>query len=299
MILHPMIYPAEYIGETARLALIAEVDTTPKPGLVDQQDSGAHHDMDHSTFIDSANAIAPFLVQMAGAGYSWGGTPDKLFAYIRPIGLSAEQAMYRATGGINTHKGLIFSLGILCACSGLYHSRCGSFQSLHILDLAEEMTSRTLEMEFKEIGGREPRTHGERLYHQYGIRGIRGEASEGFPSIRNCALPVMAALNNRISDQNLLYLQTLLHLMARVQDTNVLYRTDFETAAMVRKEADRILKLGGCFTPPGMAEIKALNEVFIDRNISPGGCADLLAASIFLWMLDNGNTIHTQEEEAI
>lgn len=296
MILHPMIYPAECIGEIARLALIAEVDTTPKPGLVDRQDSGAHDDMDRNTFIDSANAIAPYFIQMAGAGYSWSGTPDKLFGYIRPMGLLAEQAMYQATGGVNTHKGLIFSLGILCACAGLHHSRCGNFHSSDILSLASEMTSDTLEMEFKQIGNREPKSHGERLYCQYGIKGIRGEAAKGFPSIQNCSLPVMTALKEKVSDHNLLFLQTLLHLMAHVEDTNVLFRTDFETAAMVRREAVRILKLGGCLTPLGMAEIQSLNKLFIDKRISPGGCADLLAATIFLWMLDNVEIIHTSEQ---
>ena len=296
MILHPMMYPAEYIGEAARLALIAEVDTTPKPGLVDRQDSGAHHDMDHHTFLASANAIAPYLVQMAGAGYTWGGAPDKLFAYIRPMGLLAEQAMYRATKGVNTHKGLIFSLGVLCACAGQHHCRQGGFHSMEILKLASKMTSQTLEQEFKLIRSREPKTHGERLYCQYGIRGIRGEAIEGFPSVRDCALPVMASLNKEITDQNMLFLQTLLHLMAHVEDTNVIFRTDFETAAMVRREAERILKLGGCLTPLGMAEIRSLNKQFIKQNISPGGCADLLAVTIFLWMLDSNKTIQMQEE---
>lgn len=296
MILHPMMYPAEYIGEIARLALIAEVDTTPKPGLVDRQDNGAHNDMNHSTFLSSANAIAPYLVQMAGAGYNWVGTPDKLFAYIRPIGILAEQAMYQATGGVNTHKGLIFSLGILCACAGQYHSRHGCFRSLEILTLAREMTSQTLEKEFEQIRSRGPKTHGERLYCQYGIRGIRGEASEGYPSVRDCALPKLAALNQEISDQNLLFLQTLLHLMAHVEDTNVMFRTNVETAAMVRKEAERILKLGGCLTALGMAEIQSLNKQFIRQNISPGGCADLLAVTIFLWMLDSNKTIQMQEE---
>lgn len=283
---YPQILPAESIGELARRALIAEVDTTPKPGLVDRADSGAHRDMDRNTFLVSADAIAPYLGQMAGIGYGWGGDLPGLFACIRPVGVRAEEAMFQATGGVNTHKGLIFTLGILCACEGHLQARGQGFDARKLLTASGDMTADTLEREFERLRQREPRTHGERLFFQYGIRGIRGEAALGFPSIRDCALPALEEAARLTEDQNLMFLQTLLHLMARVEDTNVLFRTDFETAAGVRRSAERILKLGGCLTPEGFEAVRALNRSFIENNISPGGCADLLAATIFLWFLE-------------
>lgn len=282
------IMPAEYIGALARQALIAEVDTTPKPGLVDRADSGAHRDMDRNTFLASADAIAPYLTQMAEAGYGWDGDLPKLFSYIRPMGMRAEESMFRATSGVNTHKGLIFTLGILCACEGYLQAQGQGWDAKKLLAAAGDMTADTLEQEFELLRQREPRTHGERLFFLHGVRGIRGEAALGFPSLRDCALPALRDAEKLTEDRNLMFLQTLLHLMAQVEDTNVLFRTDFETALGVRKAAEEILKLGGCLTPEGLRAVQELNQTFIEGNISPGGCADLLAAAIFLWLLEKG-----------
>ena len=162
------------VSAAALNALIAEVETTPKPGLVDLRDTGSHRDMDCETFRRSAVAVAPFLGEMAGLGYGWaGGLPD-LFAAIRPVGVRAERSMFAATGGVNTHKGAIFSLGILAAASGHCRKRCGRFLPEIILSLSGDMVREAMEADFAAMSQRVPVTHGEKLFARYGCRGIRG-----------------------------------------------------------------------------------------------------------------------------
>ena len=277
-----------YIQAIAARALLDEVGTTPKPGLVDLHDNGAHKDMCYDTFVTSTDAVAPYIARMAQEGLTWNGPLPGLFGRIRPIGVEAEQAMFRATNGVNTHKGIIFSLGIIAASAGYDYGRRRSFDCEAILTACRDMTFEALEGDFGRIDPENPKTHGERLYVRYGCRGIRGEAQDGFPSIRTVALPAMRKLisENPGTDRDKIYLHILLTLMAQVDDTNILTRSDPETLAYAKREAARILDCGSAFTAQGMAETEKLNLDFIKRNISPGGCADLLAITIFLWLLE-------------
>lgn len=280
--------PLSYLSRMCEYALIAEVSATPKPGLVDRHDSGAHTDMCYDTFIASTHAITPYLTEMAGIGFAW-EQPDGvgLFRAIRPVGVEAERAMFQATNGVNTHKGMIFSMGIIAASAGLSFRKCGSFCPEEILSLAGTLCREELEQDFLRIDVRNPRTHGEILYARHGNRGIRGEAQEGFPSIRTCSLPALRHCKETCADDNQAYLNTLLHLMSRVDDTNVLIRAGSVQLAYEKAEAQRILKLGGAETREGMDALIQANTDFIHRNISPGGCADLLAVTIFLWCLEH------------
>lgn len=271
-----------------RYALMSEVSATPKPGLVDRRDNGAHTDMCFDTFAVSTEAIVPFLVQMAETGFCWedpctGG----LFARIRRIGVRAEAAMFAATGGINTHKGMIFSMGIVTAAAGLYLRTHGRFCAEEILLLCRTMCYDTLEADFRNIDCAHPKTHGEILFAKYGSRGIRGEVQDGFPSIRNVSLPALRAARSRGLSDNEAYLDTLLALMSAVDDTNVLIRTSPAMLEYEKRAAARILAMGGASTEAGMDALRALNEDFIKKNLSPGGCADLLAVTILLEKLES------------
>lgn len=275
-----------YIDTIAAQALMGEVGTTPKPGLVDRLDSGAHKDMCYHTFELSTQAVVPYITAMAQTGLMWNGSLPGLFYQIRPIGVKAEQAMFSATGGINTHKGIIFSLGIVAACAGFYYSRHKRFDCEEILLDCQTMTEPALKEDFKRIDPKHPKTHGEKLYIRYGCKGIRGEAQNGFPAIRTLSLPCIRQWMTEFCDSNLVYIQVLITLMSQVEDTNILTRSDLETLSYVKQEAARILEIGGAFTESGISEIRKLNLDFIKRNISPGGCADLLAITIFLWLLE-------------
>lgn len=268
-------------------SLMAEVSATPKPGLVDRHDSGAHKDMCFDTFKASSAAIAPYITRMFELGLSWEASDGNgLFAAIRPIGIEAEKAMFAATGGVNTHKGMIFSMGLIAAASGLFYRIHHCFLPEKILALAGDICRVLLEADFDKINTASPKTHGEMLYVRYGIKGIRGEAQQGFPSIRHIALPALQKYKTTCENENQAHLNTLLALMSQVDDTNVLIRTNHALLNYEKAEAARILSIGGASSAQGIKELEKLNENFIRLNISPGGCADLLAVTILLCHLE-------------
>jgi triphosphoribosyl-dephospho-CoA synthase len=278
----------DFIGKTATESLIAEVSTTPKPGLVDMISNGAHKDMNYNTFIDSAKAISPYYSRMAELGYGWKTSLMELFQEIRKIGLEAETAMYQATNHVNTHKGLIFSAGILSAAAAYVYSKIGWFDTDKIFETCIQMTDERIEKDFKNIDCVHPKTNGEFLYVQYGNKGIRGEVQKGFPTVRNLSLPVLRNLMESNYSSNLSQIQVLMLLLAFTEDTNVLARHDKETLCYVQETANNFLSRGGVFAPDGMYELWNLDRLFIEKNISAGGCADLLAVTIMLYRLSKG-----------
>lgn len=293
MITHPPLCEPDvsrFFSDACRSALILEVETTPKPGLVDLHDTGSHRDMDCDSFRSSAQAIAPCLGEMARLGYQWQKPLPLLFSGIRSVGVEAERLMFLATGGVNTHKGAIFSMGILAAAAGWSLGRSGRLVPEDILTAAAAVAGDTMREELsclkerireKEAAGT-PLTHGERLFLSSGCGGIRREAADGFPSIRSVSLPVMRKGLAEGRDPRLVRLQVLVALMARVEDTNILARSDRTVLQAVQQKAGRFLEEGGVYREDGLLQLADMNQEFIRLNISPGGCADLLADTIFL-----------------
>ncbi len=356
------------IGQLAWKALIEEVVTTPKPGLVDLYSNGAHTDMDVDSFRRSAEALRPFFALMAERGIQEEGSPEKLFLSIRGIGMQAEKAMYAATGGVNTHKGIIFTFGVFCAAAGRCIREKRELTPENLLFIQQEMTVRVLREEVEEIrrqtacrndkeepprAGRsegwnsgettsctgkskenkdektriiteksgekpcedtgacrvefeankdgkremseeksEPQkvykpqsgklTHGENNMRRYGTAGIRGEAIEGYPGVFQIGLPVIREGLRRCEDWNLIKLQTLLSLMAKTEDSNILSRGGMEELRRVQTETTAFLQKGGAYRPGAVEKLKEMDADYIRRNCSPGGCADLLATAIFI-----------------
>ena len=270
--------PDDYtVGTWAALSLLDEVSVTPKPGLVDRANTGSHSDMDLSTFVSSTAALVPYFRECAKIGCeTWRDEPEETFRRLRQAGMKAEQAMLRATGGVNTHKGAVFTLGILCGAAGRLRSLEGEWTVDALFETAAAMTRTAMASDFRHMTGA---TAGGRLYHRFGIRGIRGEAADGFPSIRSIGLPVFAQCLNSGMDRNKAGAVTLLHLIARVEDTNMIARGGMELAAEARAKAAALLP------EPTEAELAALDRWFTERNLSPGGCADLLAAVCFVHRL--------------
>lgn len=272
---------AEYIAVRAYLALLQEVKTTPKPGLVDRRNSGAHKDMDMRHFFASANALRPFFCRFAETGYlTRDYFPTETFRKIRGIGIEAEEAMLAATHGVNTHKGAIFTMGLFCAACG----RLGPdrWQAEEILAEISAMTSGVVESDFAGVTAENAKTPGERLYVLHGITGIRGQAEKGFPAIRDVGLPVLREglkMGLSLNDAGAV---ALLHLLTVTEDTNIINRTDIGTLESVQREMKTFLQSEPF---PDLAKIEALDKDFIRRNLSPGGTADLLAATYFLFML--------------
>lgn len=268
------------IADLAVRSLLREVETTPKPGLVDRRNSGSHADMDIHTFYASAEALRSYFRTCVELGRDTAKNPaEEAFAALRKAGLQAEEAMYRATGGVNTHKGAIFTMGLLCGGLGrLWRAEAPVPELSTLFREAAALGACSLQ-DLEEA----PATHGQRLYRQLGITGIRGEAAAGFPSLEQIALPVLRACREEGICDNDAGVITLLHLVARVEDTNICHRGGVEGAAWAKKASKALLPR------PAMEAVEALDDAFIRRRLSPGGCADLLAAAYFLDSLKSRN----------
>ena len=271
----------ETVALLAVQSLIDEVRTTPKPGLVDLRNNGSHKDMDVRLFEISAHALQPYFKKCVLIGQETAHLPPiKTFPLLRDAGLQAEKAMLRATNGVNTHKGAIYTLGILCGSVGrLWSAEKPIAGSNDILAECANIVRTSVPADLASAKGK---TAGEQLYLKYGIRGIRGEIAEGLPSVRNVGLPRFGQFLADGFSENDAGAYTLLHLIANVADTN-LYKRGGEAGAQWAAEAAREL-LSAALHPP-IRQIEALDDDFIARNLSPGGCADLLAATFFLHKL--------------
>jgi triphosphoribosyl-dephospho-CoA synthase len=281
---------AHYAASLAQRAILYEVSTTPKPGLVDRDNSGAHKDMDFFTFMASGSALYKGLYDCAMEGLLFEDKDStKLLDTIRKPGIECERAMFDATNGVNTHKGIIFSMGIICAVVGKLYKELG-IKKFGIEDICEEVkrvTSGLSQKDFKGIEHKEVLTHGERLYKDYGFKGIRGEVENGFSSIQKNAVRVLRDWkDNKQLSMNDLFLDILLNIMADSEDTNVVSRGGIDSLKYVRKRSLEFVLEGGMQQNDAVFKLQSMNRDFIERNISPGGSADLLAVTIFLGMLE-------------
>lgn len=279
----------EIIGSAALEAMLVEVACTPAPGLVDRDNSGAHRDMDIFTFIKSSSVLAPAMYRCAAAGMSHGGRPEVLLPILRRIGQEAEKTMFTATAGVNTQKGLLFLLGVLAAAAAIAYRRTSNPGAASIAEVAAAVCEGVVARELatlREKAGTEKLTAGERLYLRYGITGIRGEIAAGLPSVLQTGLPVYRSALGAGLLLNDALVHALVALMAVAEDTTIVHRHGPDTLHAVQKEAAAIMSAGGMLTEQGRRLIKELDRRFIRRNISPGGSADLLAASYFLYAVE-------------
>lgn len=271
----------EYIASAAVQSLVDEVNTTPKPGLVDRRNNGSHQDMTIHHFVASANALKPYFTECVKIGQDTAAQPPQdTFPILRQAGLEAEKAMYRATGGVNTHKGAIYTMGILCGALGrLWTAEVPMGDVSLIFSECAKMVHTFVDSDFAAADGS---TAGQKLYLKYGLGGIRAEVAAGLPSVANIALPCYQkalADGHTANDAGVI---TLLHLIARVEDTNLYHRGGKEGAQWASKVARMLLQAS---PSPFSAQVEALDDAFMARNLSPGGCADLLAVTYFLHAL--------------
>ena len=268
---------AQHIADTACLALRQEVTTTPKPGLVDENNSGAHRDMEIGHFFASIQALLPYFQRVAMEGYLTRELDaPHVLRRLRPMGMEAETAMLQATGGVNTHKGAIFSIGLLCAAAGRLGPEHWSPEALcaEAAAMAAGVT--------RELTGKAADTAGQRIYAQWGITGVRGQAEAGFPAVLNTGLPVLHSGLQQGLSLNDAGCATLLHLLAVTDDTNLIHRSDRQTQLQVKQSVADLL----VHDPyPDKSVIGKLDKEFIQKNLSPGGSADLLAATYFLHLI--------------
>lgn len=277
------------VSELAYHAMLVEVHLTPKPGLVDLFDNGAHSDMDVRLFERSAEAIKPFIEDFLLAGFKYrNSSADNLLSVLRPIGIEAEKAMFQATEGVNTHKGMIFGLGLICGAIGWLKGKNLTIDSLYISHVIKRSCVGLVFDELK-ASNATAQTHGEKLYKQYGLTGARGEAASGLETVIKYSLPAYEdAIDRGQTTEHALW-HILLVLMANNQDTNVVQRGGMHGLRFVQNAAWKLLQKGGSESPELEQELIDLNQQFIDRRLSPGGSADLLAMT---WLLAQINQLN-------
>lgn len=263
-----------------------EVMAAPKPGLVDRLNNGAHKDMDIFTFINSIISLRDYYYDITKLGYEFNKEDYRLLMEeIRPLGIEAEKSMFKATEGVNTHKGLIFLMGIIATASGNLYRKSMDLSPDNISIVTKEMT-KGISKELEKSAHIEKLTYGERIYKEYNIVGIRGEVEEGLPTVLNVSLPIYTKLmKDPKINQNDAMIHTLLHLISVVDDINILGRHGMDTLDYVRKRGKQALGFGGYLTTKGRNYVKSMDSDFIQRHISPGGSADLLAVTILLYIL--------------
>lgn len=269
-------------GDIARAAvrsLYDELSLYPKPGLVSLVDSGSHRDMDAATFLRSLFSLRRYFFLIAAAGAA--GAP---FSELRRLGIAAERRMLAATGGINTHRGAIFSLGMLCAAAG----RCKRLGLPSAPEAVRAMLLREWGADLAAHSAAGGASHGLAVAARHGASGAREEAALGLPSVFTLALPALRQAQADTSCWDRARIQALFALMAHVSDTNVYYRGGAEGAALVRLLARRFIARGGVGRSDWLRYATACHRIFSRRRLSPGGAADLLAAACLLHRLDAG-----------
>lgn len=289
---------ADQAASAAVRGLLYEVSTTPKPGLVDRNNSGSHKDMDFFTFLDSSASLIPWFREFFCLGWDHSSEPDgQLFERLRYAGQRAETAMFSATVGINTHKGLVFASAILCGALGKVHA--GRELPLPFTDVLQECR-RLGKCSLSDLH-RPPNvqpplpTNGERIFTAYGIRGARGEAAAGFPSAVQIGLPALRKWLSVGFSLNDSAAMALLTLIAEVDDTNMVHRGGPELAKK-RKEQAKILL--SAVTKENFKEtLYTLDHQYMTENLSPGGCADLLAVSLMFHFLSVCGMISFQSHD--
>ncbi|WP_255569466.1 triphosphoribosyl-dephospho-CoA synthase [Neoroseomonas alba] len=258
------------IADRAADALLKELDAWRKPGLVSRIDSGSHNDMDADLLATSAETLRSFFVEFAAAGQH-----DAPMEELRELGLRVEAAMLAARGGVNMHRGAIFGLGLLCAAAGYMQSAI--------------VPSRVAEVLRRRWGhaimrGPSPLfSHGAAALRQHGAGGARAEAAAGFCSVHEIGLPALQRDRLlRPDDRDAAAVQACFALIATVQDTNLLHRGGAEGQQIAAAMAEAFLGRGGVGMMDWRERAAAAHAAFVALGLSPGGCADLLAMTLFV-----------------
>lgn len=269
------------ISSFALQAMLYEVACFPSPGLVSPISMGAHKDMDYFTFMDSVAVLSKYLPMFVQEGYQNKGCKE-IFNSIKRIGVEAEKEMFLKTKGINTHKGMLFLMGIACAAVGKAIYEKKNFRELQ--NIIKEITEGIVNRELSILRDSPNLSHGERLYLKYKNEGIRGEVERGFPTVFDYSLKLYKDSSDLNVNDRLVH--TLIGIMGSCNDSTIIHRHNPEVLEEVKEKARMIIKLGGMKTSRGREKINKLCEEFIERNISPGGSADLLAVTVFLYLVE-------------
>jgi triphosphoribosyl-dephospho-CoA synthase len=276
---------SSWLASLAQQSLIAEAELTPKPGLVDRRGPGVHADLSLALMRRSAVAIEPHLREMALL--SDGTRPSQTVReQLAAIGRNAERAMLMATGGSNSHKGAIWILGLLISAAAMEDDCTAS----GIAATAQAIAS------FEDRAAPRLVSHGDIVAKRYGVSGARGEAGRGFPHVIDVGLPTLRRRRTQGATEAAARLDTLLSIMSCLEDTCLLYRGGIVALGSAMEGAVAVKSAGGVETESGRQQLQLLDRRLLDLGVSPGGSADILAATLFLDAVEQGlNQIQADE----
>lgn len=266
------------IARAATVSLHDELALAPKPGLVSFEDSGSHDDMDAGTFLRSLFALRHYFARIAALGAA--GAP---FDALREAGIAAESRMLAATGGRNTHRGAIFTLGLLCAAAGQCAAEARVAEAAELREALQERWGPALAAHARR--GHESDSKGRCAARRLGLRPAAEEAALGLPVLFETAWPALRDALARGLDARRARLQSLFATMAVLDDTNLAHRGGREGLRFARRAAADFLAAGGADAPDAIERARSLHRAFVARRLSPGGAADTLAAACLVHRL--------------
>jgi triphosphoribosyl-dephospho-CoA synthase len=259
------------LASAAVQALIDEAELTPKPALVDRKGNGAHADLDLTLMVRSAQSLHPGFTAMAIAAAAESPT-QTLRETLGRIGRESENTMLAVTHGSNTHRGAIWVLGLMVAAAARERTR----------DPSEVARAAAYISRHRDRFATLSLSNGVRVKRRYGVHGARGEATDGFPHVVSVALPMLRQSRLRGNSEDAARLDALLAIMSSLDDTCLLHRGGYEALSIAKRGATEALAAGGAGTTTGREHLDRLDCALLARNASPGGAADLLAATLFL-----------------
>ena len=273
--LWPAAAPAQVqrVGRAAVAALYDELALEPKPGLVSLRDSGSHDDMDARTFLRSLFALRHSFARLAELGAC-----DAQFAALERAGIEAETRMLRATAGINTHRGAIFSLGLLCASAGNLIAAGEALQAAAIRRTLIDRWGASLALRAAQTRP----SNGAAVVRSLGLNGASAEAARGFPVLFETTLPALRAATARGATLRQARVDALFHTIAVLDDTNLAHRGGLAGLRFAQRAARDYLRAGGAARPDGLEHARQLHCEFVKQRLSPGGAADLLSAACWV-----------------
>lgn len=265
-------HQAGLLAALATRCLIDEARLSPKPGLVDSRGSGAHHDLTLALMERSAHSLQPTFHALAL--HSWNRPADvALRQEVGRLGREGEAAMMQATGGVNTHRGAIWAMGLLVSASAML---AGTGKPQSVAQVAARLA------QLPDAAAPRVFSKGLRATQRYRVPGAREEAQQGFPHIMEQALPQLRASRRAGANESQAQLNALMAIMRSLSDTCVLSRAGEPGLAAMQLGASAVLAAGGCQHADGERALKRLDAQMLAWNASPGGAADLLAATLFL-----------------
>lgn len=268
---------AQTLGLAAVRALYAEVALEPKPGLVSFRDCGSHADMSAETFVRSLFALRGYFPRMAQAGRD--GHP---FGVLENLGKNAEARMLAATRGINTHRGAIFGLGLLCASAGQLQAQGMVFTPQHLRAVLLSTWGETLAHRARAARLAVPDSNGQQAAQRFKLRSAGEEAAQAFPVLFEVTLPALQAALQAGATDRAARVQALFATMAELDDTNCVHRGGMDGLRFVQTSARNFLDARGVMQTDWLLHARAIHTTFVERRLSPGGSADVLASACWV-----------------